>query len=101
MFFQSADLRVIWLTVTGWGMTTMGTLNVSVTYPGGHGEKDAKVIGEAGGFIGGMTESVHTDVDGHAAVTLSSSISSLAAIYVDGKKHRGPFECGETYAFPG
>ncbi len=78
----------------------MGAVNVIVTFASGSGKKGARVQGEVGGFLGGMTAETRTDSDGHAVVTWTSSTGSLVALYVDGRKHAGTFRSGQTYAFP-
>lgn len=78
----------------------MGATNVIVTYGSGRGQKGVRVVGEVGGFLGGMTSTVRTDADGRAVVAWQSDTGTLAAIYVDGRKHAGPFRSGQTYVFP-
>jgi hypothetical protein len=78
----------------------MGAINVIVTYGSGRGQKGVRVVGEVGGFLGGMTSPVQTDSDGRAVVSWRSDVGTLAALYVGGRKHVGPFRSGQTYAFP-
>ena len=75
----------------------MGSLNVHVTYSSGKGKKGARVVGENSN---GMTKTVYTDARGHACVTWTSNTGRLTNVYVDGKRHKGPFQSGGTYSFP-
>ena len=79
----------------------MGSLNVHITYSSGKGKKGVRVVGETSGFIGGLTKAVKTDSEGHALISWKSSTSTLSAIYVDGKKHKGKYKSGSSYAFSG
>lgn len=78
----------------------MGALTAIVTYRSGRGRKGVRVVGATGGLLGGMTAATRSDVDGRAVVTWSSATGTLAALYVDGRKHKGPFRSGGTYVFP-
>ncbi len=77
----------------------MGAVNILVTYASGRPASGVKVVGEVGGMLGGMTAKLSTNADGHACLTWKSNTSSLANVYIDGRKHSGPFRSGETYAF--
>lgn len=77
----------------------MGSLNVHVTYKSGKGKKNVRVVGDVGGMVGGMTNAVYTDANGHANVSWSSNTGYLSTLYVGGKKYKGKFASGSTYSF--
>lgn len=78
----------------------MGALTVIVTYASGRGRRGVRVVGSTAGLLGGMTGEVRTDGDGRAVVTWASNTGTLDALYLDGRKQRGPFRSGRSYVFP-
>lgn len=77
----------------------MGALNIKVTHVSGRPATGVRVGGEIQGMLGGMVSQVYTNSDGHACISWRSDASALACVYVDGKRHPGPFRSGQTYAF--
>lgn len=77
----------------------MGSLNVHVTYSSGQGRKGVRVSGSVA--HGGMLQAVRTDSQGHAMLSWTSNSSYLDAIFIDGKKYKGKYQSGGSYAFLG